>query len=207
MKNNIFIFDKMATYSAKYDYVIYLWYRSSRLFFQSLIFKGNKLWAFNFFLNFKYELKCRECIEPFWLFLIGFMKIMPDILLFPRKLGGRIQGIPLPISERKQYTFTIKWLIKYIRDKQKITVSNLADLLISAIYEQGAAFEQKLSVYKNSTDNRHLLKFLKKRKFIWRKRKKIRRVIRLERKLLKNGKTVTKKWVPTFLARFKPRKN
>lgn len=107
MKQNIFIFDKLATYSVKYDYFTYLWYRSTRLFFQSLIFKGHKLWAFKFFLNLKSELKQREMIEPFWLFLIGFMKIMPDILLFPRKLGGRIQGIPLPINERKQYTFTI----------------------------------------------------------------------------------------------------
>lgn len=56
----------------------------------------------------------------------------------------------------------------------------LADALISAIYEQGAAFEQKLLIYKVSTENRHLLKFLKKRKFFKRKRKKFRRVIRLD---------------------------
>jgi len=209
MKGNIFIFDKMATYSIKYDYAMYLWYRSSRLFFQSLIFKGRKLWAFQFFLNLKYELKKRELIEPFWLFLIGFMKLMPDILLFPRKLGGRIQGIPLPISERKQYTFTIKWLIKLIHDKQRVTITSLADSLISAIYEQGLAFEQKLAVYKISTDNRHLLKFLKKRKFFRRKRKKFRRVIKLERVTFKNGKQYTKKLMPRFFLkpRFKKRRH
>jgi hypothetical protein len=72
-------------------------------------------------------------------------------------------------------------LIKLIRDKQPITVSALADVLIASIYEQGTAFEQKLAVYKLSTDNRHLLRFLKKRRFFRRKRKKRRRVIRIER--------------------------
>jgi hypothetical protein len=52
-----------------------------------------------------------------------------------------------------------------IKDKQTLTVAALAELLIASIYEQGIAFEQKLSVYKSSADNRHLLRFLKKRKF------------------------------------------
>lgn len=110
MKKNIFIFDKNRLYSKKYDYNSYIWYRSHKLFFGSLIFKGKKIWAFNFFLNLKAELKKREQIDPFWLLLISFMKIMPEIMLFPRKLGGRVQGVPLPISERKQYTFVISEL-------------------------------------------------------------------------------------------------
>jgi hypothetical protein len=36
------------------------------------------------------------------------MKITPEVLLIPRKIGGKIQGVPLPISERKQYTFSVK---------------------------------------------------------------------------------------------------
>jgi len=165
MKRNIFIFDKRITYSPKYDHLPYFWYRTSRLLCQSLIFNGKKLGAFKLFFNLKNELKERELIDPFWLFIIGFMKIMPDIWLFPRKLGGRIQSIPLPIHEWKQYTFTIKWLIRPIRDTQSLSIAALADSLISAIYEQGLAFEEKLSVYQISTDNRHLLRFLKKWKF------------------------------------------
>lgn len=35
------------------------------------------------------------------------MKITPDLLLFPLKLGGVLQGVPLPITERKQFTFAV----------------------------------------------------------------------------------------------------
>jgi len=56
----------------------------------------------------KSELKKRELVDPFWIFLIGLMKITPEVLLIPRKIGGKIQGVPLPISERKQYTFAVK---------------------------------------------------------------------------------------------------
>jgi len=36
------------------------------------------------------------------------MKITPEVLLFPKRLGGAIQGVPLAIGERKQYTFAVK---------------------------------------------------------------------------------------------------
>jgi hypothetical protein len=62
---------------------------------------------------------------------------------------------------------------------------------------------KKLLIYKVSTENRHLLKFLKKRKFIKRKRKKFRRVIRLERVTLKSGRIFTKKNFPKYLPRIK----
>jgi ribosomal protein S7 len=106
--NNFFIFSKNQKYNVKFDYYSYFWYRYHRIFFRSLIFRGRKLWAFRFFINLKYELKKRELIDPFWVFLISLMKITPDLLLFPLKLGGVLQGVPLPISERKQYTFSIK---------------------------------------------------------------------------------------------------
>lgn len=38
------------------------------------------------------------------------MKIMPEVILFPKKLGGMIQGVPLPINERKQFTYVISEL-------------------------------------------------------------------------------------------------
>jgi len=36
------------------------------------------------------------------------MKITPEVILIPRKIGGVLQGVPLPIKERKQYTFATK---------------------------------------------------------------------------------------------------
>lgn len=159
---NIFVFRKNDKYTVRFDYYSYIWYRYHRLFFRSLIFRGRKLWAFNFFVDLKFQLKCRELVDPFWIFLISLMKITPDLMLFPLKLGGVLQGVPLPITERKQYTFAVKWTIKLLRDKYRsINITNLVDILVMAIYGKGLAIEKKMSVYQTSTLNRHLIKFFR----------------------------------------------
>lgn len=38
------------------------------------------------------------------------MKITPAVLLIPFKLSGTVHGIPVAISERKQYTFAVNEL-------------------------------------------------------------------------------------------------
>jgi len=88
---------------------------------------------------------------------------VPEVILFPKKLGRKIQGVPLPITERKQYTFIIKWTIKLIRDRlRKVSLKKIVEILLSSIFEKGEAYEQKLNVYQTSTTNRHLLRFFKR---------------------------------------------
>ena len=56
---------------------------------------------------FKVKLKILEQGDPFWIFLLAMMKITPTVLLVPLKLSGIVQGVPVAISERKQYTFAV----------------------------------------------------------------------------------------------------
>jgi hypothetical protein len=56
------------------------------------------LWAFNFFRRIKYELKHKEKIEPNLIFFFALIKITPNILLFPYKVGGKVEGVPMAIS-------------------------------------------------------------------------------------------------------------
>jgi ribosomal protein S7 len=160
--SNIFIFKKNEKYSNRYDYYSYVWFRYHKLFFGSLIVRGRKLWAFNFFIKLHLELKKREQIEPYWVFLVGIMKITPELMLFPLKLGGVVQGVPLPITERKQYTFAVKWIIKLLKDKLgKFSLKTVSDVIIDAIYNKGLSIERKLSIYEIGSKNRHLIKFFK----------------------------------------------
>lgn len=160
--SSIFNLKKNDTYTIRYDYYSYVWFRYHRLFFGSLVVRGRKIWAFNFFNKLKYELKRRENVDPFWVFLVGIMKITPDLMLFPLKLGGVVEGVPLSISERKQYTFGVKWIIKLLRDKYgKFSLKTVSDILIDAIYDKGLGIEKKISVYESGSKNRHLIKYFK----------------------------------------------
>lgn len=153
---------KKDTYKLNYDHYSYYAYRYHRIFFGSLIFRGRKIWAFNFFLNLKYELKKREQLDPLLVFIIALFKVTPNVLLCPLKVSGSVSGVPLPIHERKKFTFASKWIIKLLKDKnRKVTLNALSDILLSSIYDSGAAIEKKRSIHKVSTLNRHLIRRFK----------------------------------------------
>jgi len=153
---------KRGGYHKRFDYHHFLHYKYHSLFFGSIIQHGRKLWAFDFFIRLKQQLKYREGIDSYWILLISLIKITPSLLLFPLKLGGVIQGVPLAITERKQYIFAVKWVIKLLRDKYKrLTIENVSDALIGAIYNQGLSIEKKKSVYEIAASNRHLIRFFR----------------------------------------------
>ena len=155
-------FNKNLAYSERFDYYSYISFRYHRLFFKSLIFKGNKLRAFNIYCQVKFKIKLREQTNPFWAILMAFLNIAPNFMVYPIKLGGQIQKVPLPITPRKQYTFAVKWVVKALKEKYGFfTVTKLTDILISAIYGRGLSMDKKKAVYESSIVNRHLIKFFK----------------------------------------------
>lgn len=70
--------------------------------FGSLIKHGKKFRAFTFFNKLKYELKLKENIEPNIIIFLAMLKLTPSVLLFPIKVGGQLQKVPLPISWKKK---------------------------------------------------------------------------------------------------------
>jgi len=98
----------------------YIWHRYHFLFFQSLINCGKKLWAFNFIIKLKKELKKQEQIDPLLSLFLALINITPEVLLFPYKTGGEIYSVGMPITIKKQIIFAIKWVIKLLKDKYRI---------------------------------------------------------------------------------------
>jgi ribosomal protein S7 len=147
---------------SRHNYYLRLYDTYHHLFFRSLIFRGRKIWAFNFFVNLKFELKKRERIDPFWVLLVSLLKITPDFILLPRKLGGTTKYVGLPIIEKKRYRFAINFVIKSIRDKDMvIKIKTISDVLLSALQGQGLAIDKKMSIYNTALQNRYLIRFFK----------------------------------------------
>lgn len=137
-------------------------YRYHRIFFGSLIFKGNKINAFNLFNKLKNLLKLNFNKDPNFLFLLSLSQITPNVLLFPLKIGGKLQGVPLPISWKKKWTYTTKWIIKLLREKSRIVkLKELNDFLILSIFNKGLFIKKKLLFNNISNKNRYLMKFFK----------------------------------------------
>jgi len=157
-----FVSYKTSRIKTYYNFFFYYLYRYHRIFFGSLIWRGRKLWAFNFFVKIKYNLKLKERLESNILFLFSLLKITPNILLFPYKMGGRIEGVPLPISWKKKLTYSTKWIIKLLKDKHhKVKLNDVVDVMISAIYNGGMSFKHKMLKYNECVANRFLIKYFK----------------------------------------------
>jgi ribosomal protein S7 len=141
---------------------LYFLYKYHNHFFNSLINRGRKLWAFTFFINVKFELKQYECIDPLVSFFIAMSNITPQVLLFPLKSGGIVNEVAMPITIRKQIIFATKWVIKLLKDKYGIlNVKDVLTLLYFAIRDKGLGVKKKKEIHELAIKNRFLIKYLK----------------------------------------------
>lgn len=155
--------NKYRLFNYKYESsFLYIWYKYHSHFFHSLISRGRKIWAFNFFIKVKYELKKNESIDPLLIFFVAITNITPEVLLFPLKLGGVTSEVAMPITIRKQIIFSIKWVIKLLKDKYSIlSVINVTNILLDSIRNVGLAVEKKEAIHKIAKNNRFLMKYFK----------------------------------------------
>lgn len=155
--------DQNRLFNNKYQHdTLYLLYKYHYHFFHSLINRGNKLWAFNFFIEVKFFLKLDEELDPLILFFLAITNITPEVLLFPYHSGGIVNSVAMPITLRKQIIFATKWVIKLLKDKFRIvSVDSVTTILIDALYNEGLSIDKKLSVQIEATRNRYLIKYFK----------------------------------------------
>lgn len=90
------------------DLRAHMWFRYHKHLFGRLILSGFKIRAFNQLLDLKYSLKLKEKLDPNLVFLVSMIKATPLILLLPVRMGSFTQGIPMPMTEKKQITFAVK---------------------------------------------------------------------------------------------------
>ena len=58
--------------------------------------------------------------------------------------------------------FVVKWLIKLLRDKNRvIKLNDLIELIVSSIYGKGASIKKRLELQSMAVRNRYLLKYLR----------------------------------------------
>ncbi len=155
--------NKKRLFDYKYENrSLYLLYKYHNHFFHSLINRGNKLWAFNFFIKVKFNLKKTEQIDPLVIFFLAITNITPEVLLFPFKSGGLVNQVAMPITNRKQIIFATKWVIKLLKDKYRIlSISNISSILLDAIKNNGIGVNKKEKIQAEATRNRFLIKYFK----------------------------------------------
>ena len=70
--------------------------------------------------------------------------ITPPVEVRSRRVGGATFQIPTPVRESRKHSLAMKWLISYSRKRNEKTMAQrLANEIMAAAKEEGAAFKKK----------------------------------------------------------------
>lgn len=132
-------------------------------FICSVIWRGNKLTAENFFVSILFYLKRTTRLNPIDIFYYSLLSLRPLVFLRPTKVRSATYRTPSPISDHNRRLYAIKFLLQASRDSRGLVTVERIGALLSSIYlaERNAATEKKFSVYKEAMDNRSFIRFIK----------------------------------------------
>ena len=81
--------------------------------------------------------------------------VMPHVEVRSRRVGGANFQIPMPIRADRKISMAMKWLIKYSKARNdKSMALKLANEVVAASREEGAAFKKKSDTHKMAEANK-----------------------------------------------------
>lgn len=93
--------------------------------------------------------------DPLEVFELALEKVRPLVEVKPRRVGGATYQIPIEIEKERGQKLAIKWIIQAARSvKGKRMEEKLADEIINASNETGAAYKKKIDLHKMAEANR-----------------------------------------------------
>lgn len=93
--------------------------------------------------------------DPIEIFELALEKVRPLVEVKPRRVGGATYQIPIEIEKDRGLKVAVKWIIKAARDKKgRPMIEKLADEIIEASNESGAAYKRKLDLHKMAEANK-----------------------------------------------------
>ncbi len=81
--------------------------------------------------------------------------VTPAVEVRSRRVGGATFQIPQPVRENRKLAMAMQWLIGYSRKRNEKTMSQrLANEILAAAREEGAAFKKKEDTHRMAEANR-----------------------------------------------------
>jgi len=86
--------------------------------------------------------------------------VMPHTEVKARRVGGSVYQIPIQVNPKRQLTLSIRWIIGACRGKKgKAMYEKLAQELLDASKETGAAFKKREDVHRMAIANKAFAHF------------------------------------------------
>ncbi len=92
--------------------------------------------------------------------LEAFMKalenVRPKIELRSRRVGGANYQVPVPVTESRQLSLAMRWILKAAKEGRggKDSIESLTNQLFSAFNKEGSAYKKREEVHKMAEANK-----------------------------------------------------
>ena len=127
-------------------------------FVNNLMLHGKKSTAYNLFydaIGIVDKRKQNEEKSAIEVWKDALSNVMPHVEVRSRRIGGATFQIPMQIRPDRKVSLAIKWLIGFARKRNEKSMSEkLANEILSAFKEEGAAVKKRVDTHKMAEANK-----------------------------------------------------
>lgn len=124
-------------------------------FINYLMHDGKKNVARKIFDDALAIIKKKGAADPDKLFEDAINKLKPSLEVKAKRIGGGVYQIPIEVKPARQVVLAFRWMIQIARSKKgKPMAEKLAEEIMNAANEQGAAIKKKEDTHKMAQANK-----------------------------------------------------
>jgi small subunit ribosomal protein S7 len=129
-------------------------------FVNNLMWEGKKSGAFNIFYDALDKVAKQTNDDGYEVWKKALANVTPGVEVRSRRIGGATFQIPSEVRQDRKISLSIKWLIRYSRERNGRSMADkLAGEIVAASKGEGAAFKKKEDTHRMAEANKAFAHF------------------------------------------------
>lgn len=129
-------------------------------FVNNIMWQGKKSIAFTIFYDAVEKVAKQTGEDGYEIWKKALQNVTPSVEVRSRRIGGATFQIPAEVRADRKISLSIKWLIRYSRDRHGKTMADkLAGEIVAASKGEGSAFKKKEDTHKMAEANKAFAHF------------------------------------------------
>ncbi|MCC7402464.1 MAG: 30S ribosomal protein S7 [Chitinophagaceae bacterium] len=129
-------------------------------FVNCLMWEGKKSGAYNIFYSALEKVSKQTKEEGYEVWKKALANVTPSVEVRSRRIGGATFQIPSEVRPDRKISLSMKWLIRYSRERNGRSMSDkLAGEIVAAAKGEGAAFKKKEDTHRMAEANKAFAHF------------------------------------------------
>jgi small subunit ribosomal protein S7 len=129
-------------------------------FVNNIMWEGKKSGAFTIFYDAIEKVSKQTGENGYEVWRKALANVTPSVEVRSRRIGGATFQIPAEVRADRKVSLSIKWLVRYSRDRNGRSMADkLANEIVAASKGEGAAFKKKEDVHRMADANKAFAHF------------------------------------------------